>query len=368
MAPVILALKKHRNIACKVCVTGQHKELLSNALSVFDIVPDIDLSVMQTAQSLADLTARVLTKVSQVIADYQPDRVLVHGDTTTTFAAALACFYAEVPIGHVEAGLRTNNIRSPWPEEFNRRVTDSISDRLWAPTQSAAAALRQEGADPNSIIVTGNTVIDALKLSQAKLQNDEHLRQKHAFFESLIDPEKRMILVTSHRRENQGDGLITVCAAVRQLAEREDVDIIWPVHPNPAVLNTVRSELANTPHIVITEAKDYLSFVALMMRASVILTDSGGIQEEAPALGKPVLVMREETERPEAIEAGTARLVGTSATAIVEKTNLLLDDTHAYEQMAQAINPFGDGHAAQRIVQDLEITHGLATSSADSES
>ncbi|MBV9995187.1 MAG: UDP-N-acetylglucosamine 2-epimerase (non-hydrolyzing) [Caulobacteraceae bacterium] len=359
MAPVVLELQRRPDVECIVCVTGQHRQLLDDALRSFGIEPHHDLEIMRPGQTLASVTAGVLDKLTPVLETIAPDRVLVHGDTTTTFSAALACFYSGVPVGHVEAGLRTRNLKSPWPEEFNRQTVDVLADLLWAPTDCAAEALRRDGACANNIRVTGNTVIDALRIVRDRIAGDDRLQAGLWSRLPNLDASAKLILVTGHRRENFGDGLVNTCNALNRLAERRDVEIIWPVHPNPNVLKAVEAELTPSANVHLVPPQDYFSFVALMMRATLIITDSGGIQEEAPALGKPVLVTRQETERPEAISAGTAKLVGTAARGLFDAASGLLDDEAAYARMSQARNPFGDGFASKRIVDHILERHGL---------
>lgn len=353
MAPVVLELRRRAEIETMVCVTGQHRGMLDDALDVFGIKPDVDLDIMRPGQTLASITSAVLDHLTPVITSFEPSRLLVHGDTTTSYAAATAGFYLGVPVGHVEAGLRTGNIMSPWPEEFNRRCVDMISDLLWAPTAAAAANLHVEGAPLDNVLVTGNTVIDAIRLVTERFASDADLKAALLARAPALNPGKRLLLVTGHRRESFGRGLAEICEALIQLADRPDVEIVWPVHPNPQVLQAVEGALRGRPNIHLTPPMDYLSFTALMTQAHIIITDSGGIQEEAPYLSKPVLVTRDETERPEAVAAGTAKLVGTSASRIFEEASRLLDDEDAYEQMASKTNPFGDGHAAIRIVDSL---------------
>ena len=360
MAPVILALQRQTEVETIVCVTAQHRDMLDDALNVFGIHPKFDLNIMRAGQTLASATSAVLGGLTPLIQEVQPDRALVHGDTTTTFAATVACFYCGVPVGHVEAGLRTGNLQAPWPEEFNRRAADIIADLLWAPTVGAAEALRREGVNPDNVKVTGNTVIDALRLAKARIETEERLHQSLWSRLPKLDRDKRLILVTGHRRESFGDGLARMCQALNRLARRPDIEIVWPIHPNPNVSAAVASQLEQQSNIHIIAPQDYLTFVALMIRAEFIITDSGGIQEEAPALGKPVLVTRDETERPEAIAAGTARLVGTIADRIFDSATELLDDPTTYATMSNAQNPFGDGYAADRIVSDILVRHKIA--------
>ncbi len=359
MAPVVLALRAKAGVDCRVCVTGQHRDMVDPVLDFFAIEPDADLAVMKADQDLTDVTGAVLLGLRRVLAEIQPDRVLVHGDTTTTFAAALAAFYARIPVGHVEAGLRSGNILAPWPEEMNRRLADGLSDLLFAPTESAAAHLRDEGVKNKNIRVTGNTVIDALFHVRDRLASDGQLR---AALEQRFAAEtgaKRLILVTGHRRESFGGGFERIAEALARLAQRPDVAIVYPLHPNPNVAGPMRRLLGTLPRVHLIDPVDYVAFVFLMQRADIVLTDSGGIQEEAPSLGKPVLVMRDVTERPEAVTAGTVRLVGTDATRIVGETERLLDDAEAYKEMSRAHNPYGDGQASRRIVEELVREHGL---------
>jgi UDP-N-acetylglucosamine 2-epimerase (non-hydrolysing) len=350
MAPLVRRLADAEGVEARVCVTGQHRAMLDSVLDLFAIKPDYDLNVMSANQSLAQITTSVLDGVGKAIADFRPDHLLVHGDTTTAFAAALAGFYAKVPVGHVEAGLRTGDIYAPFPEEMNRRLVDSVATTYFAPTETARRALLNEGKDAAAIHVTGNTVIDALLMMVERLKRSPRLTAKIAASFPFLDPAKKLILVTGHRRENFGDGFERICQALATLADRDDVQIVYPVHLNPNVQEPVRRILADGANVRLIEPQDYLPFVHLMTQAHIILTDSGGIQEEAPALGKPVLVMRDVTERPEAVAAGTIRLVGTDVTAIVEQASALLDHDIAYRRMSHAINPYGDGHAAERIV------------------
>jgi UDP-N-acetylglucosamine 2-epimerase (non-hydrolysing) len=354
MAPIVQALKEFQSYDVCVCVTAQHREMLDKVLELFQIVPDYDLDIMRADQDLTDITSRVLIGLRNVFRDIRPDIVLVHGDTTTTFSAALAAFYERISVGHVEAGLRTGNIYSPWPEEMNRRLTDIVSSIHFAPTESARQNLMKEGIDSSSIVVTGNTVVDALQSTATFIDTDSAMRHKLDAQFRFIDVKKRLIVVTGHRRENYGTGLENICAAIKHLATRQDVQIVYPMHLNPNVRDPVLRLLANEPQVHLIEPLDYLPFVYLMRKAYLILTDSGGIQEEAPSLGKPVLVMREETERQEAIKAGTAKLVGTDITNIVSMATHLLDDPMMYERMTTSINPYGDGKAATRIVAAIK--------------
>ena len=353
MAPVALTLAAADGVDHRICVTAQHREMLDSVLELFELRPDFDLDVMAPNQDATHVTSAVLTGMRDVLAEVQPDRVLVHGDPTTALAAALAAYYAKVPVGHVEAGLRTGDRYAPWPEEMNRRIADVISDRHYAPTEGSRQNLLAEGIPDAGITVTGNTCIDALYHVAERLRSDEELAARAR--ENLPAPAagRRLILVTAHRRENFGAGFEDICRALAAIGARDDVEIVFPVHPNPNVQEPVRRHLSGRPHIHLIDPLDYLSFVAVMSDAHLIVTDSGGIQEEAPALGKPVLVMRDVTERPEAVAAGTVRLVGTDAERIVGETRRLLEDGDAYAAMARAANPFGDGHASERILAEL---------------
>jgi len=348
MAPVVKALAASETIRPVLCVTGQHREMLAEILNFFELVPDHDLALMRPEQDLVYLTSAVLRGMRRVLAAEKPDWVLVHGDTTTAMAAALAAFYAGCRIGHVEAGLRTGDLRQPWPEEMNRSVVDRISDRLFAPTASARDNLLRENLSADKIVVTGNTVIDALFAVRDALR-DAALTRSLAERFGFLDPAKRLVLVTGHRRESFGRGFDEICAGLRWVAERSDVEIVYPVHLNPAVQRPVRRALADLSNVHLIDPVGYVSFVYLMTRSHVILTDSGGIQEEAPALGKPVLVMREVTERPEAVAAGTVALVGTDPQRIYDAVTELLDSPQRYAAFARAHNPYGDGLASQRI-------------------
>lgn len=349
MAPVVRELEKYPDrIESVVCVTAQHREMLDQVLDIFDIRPDIDLDLMQPDQSLSGLTARALTGLSQVIAEVEPDVVLVQGDTTTVMAGALAAFYHQVPVGHVEAGLRTGDRYNPFPEEINRRIADALTTFYFAPTETAAAVLRREGVSAEDIFVTGNTVIDALLWAVAQPTPPE--------ITDLMDRVhgQRLVLVTAHRRENFGAPFEALCRGLRDLVRRnEEISLVYPVHLNPNVREPVARILEGEKRVHLIEPLSYLAFAHLMNRAEIILTDSGGIQEEAPALGKPVLVMRRQTERPETVEAGTAKLVGPNAAAIVHETERLLHNQAAYGQMANAVSPYGDGRAAERIIRVL---------------
>jgi UDP-N-acetylglucosamine 2-epimerase (non-hydrolysing) len=349
MAPVVKRLQATDGLESLVCVTAQHREMLDQVLSLFDITPDFDLDIMKRQQGLSDITCAVLNGLEEILTRIKADMVLVHGDTTTTFAASLAAYYKKIPVGHVEAGLRTGNIYSPWPEEMNRRLTGSITTLHFAPTPKAKQNLLKENVPESNIEVTGNTVVDALFDAIKLLEADENRRSNFEVQFSFLKPDKKLILVTGHRRENFGEGFENICRAINQLAQRDDVQIVYPVHLNPNVQDPVNRHLGNNPNIELIEPQDYLPFVYLMTHSYLILTDSGGIQEEAPSLGKPVLVMRDTTERPEAVEAGTVKLVGTDCEAIVTETTKLLNGVEEYETMSSRHNPYGDGKSAQRI-------------------
>ena len=354
MAPVVRALANEKQIEAKVCVTAQHRQMLDQVLNLFNIKPDFDLDLMKPGQDLTDVTCNVLAGMRGIFKTWRPDWVLVHGDTTTTLAASLAAYYEKISVGHVEAGLRTGNIYSPWPEEMNRRIASAITSMHFAPTETARANLLREGVDGKFIKVTGNTVIDALFEVVKTLKTDSQLlaRMRQEF--SYLDQSKRLILVTGHRRENFGEGFVNICAALAEISQREDVQIVYPVHLNPNVQEPVKRFLSNNPRIHTIQPLDYLPFVYLMDLAEILLTDSGGVQEEAPSLGKPVLVMRNTTERPEAVTAGTVKLVGTDRQKIVSEVNRLLDDKTEYLRMSRAHNPYGDGGAASRIIEALK--------------
>jgi len=353
MAPLVNALADHPEIESGVCVTAQHREMLDQVLNLFQIIPDYDLNIMRANQDLAHITQAVLLGVTDVLNMFKPDRILVHGDTTTSFAAALAGFYQQIPVDHVEAGLRTGDIYAPFPEEMNRRLADNLCDLHFAPTQGSADNLARENVDKRSIIITGNTVIDALLKVVERVKFEDALRSEMGNYFNFLNPDKKIILVTGHRRENFGSKFEAICNSLLKIAERDDIEIIYPVHMNPNVFEPVNRLLANNPSIHLIEPLDYLPFVYLMYRAHLVITDSGGIQEEAPSLGKPVLVMRDLTERPEAVHAGTVRLVGTNTAKIVSETIKLLDDQAHYDNMSKAHNPYGDGHASQRIIKEL---------------
>lgn len=367
MAPLVKEFQKHpESFKTIVCVTGQHREMLDQVLKIFDITPDYDLNIMKQGQDLYDVTARVLTGMRDVLSESQPDAVLVHGDTTTSTAAALAAFYKHIPVGHVEAGLRTHDIYSPWPEEMNRQITSRIAAFNFAPTPLSRQNLLDEGINPDSITVTGNTVIDALRWVVGRIDEDPALAEglarvlKYSGYDTdRIAGDRRLVLITGHRRENFGEGFINICKAIRDLALKyPSTDFVYPMHLNPNVRQPIHEvfgeDLSCFDNLFFIEPLEYLSFVFLMGKASVVLTDSGGIQEEAPGLGKPVLVMRDTTERPEALEAGTVKLVGTDYNKIVTELSHLLDDSAAYEIMSKAVNPYGDGKACERIVEAVK--------------
>lgn len=367
MAPLVKEFQKHPNtFQTIVCVTGQHREMLDQVLHIFDIHPDFDLNIMKQGQDLYDVTARVLTGMRDVLHEAQPDVVLVHGDTTTSTAAALAAFYQQIPVGHVEAGLRTHNYLSPWPEEMNRQITGRIASFHFAPTALSRQNLLQENVDDANITVTGNTVIDALYWVVDRIKNDpsldaelEEVLRRAGYDVNRLADGRPLVLITGHRRENFGDGFINMCTAIKQLTERyPNVDFVYPMHLNPNVRRPIHEvfgdDLSNLGNMHFIEPLEYLSFVYLMEKSTIVLTDSGGIQEEAPGLGKPVLVMRDTTERPEALEAGTVKLVGTDREKIINEVSTLLDDAAAYARMSQAVNPYGDGLACSRIVERLK--------------
>ncbi len=359
MAPLLNALKAEPDIESHICITGQHREMLDQVLNLFDISPDHDLNIMHPSQDLSHITQAVLIGLGEILDNIKPDRLLVHGDTTTTLAASLAAYYRRIPVGHVEAGLRTGNPYSPFPEEINRKLTDCIADIHFAPTAKASENLIHEGVDHTQIYVTGNTVIDALMHITNRLNNNHEQRRLIESSFKMINQKRRLILVTGHRRENFGIGLKRICQALQIIAERGDVEIVYPVHLNPNVREPVQELLSLTPHVHLIKPQEYLPFVYLMNRCELIITDSGGIQEEAPSLGKPVLVLREVTERPEAVEAGTIKLVGTKTESIVRETELLLDDNAVYNSMSRAHNPYGDGKASKRIVREIRRVHKL---------
>ncbi|MFJ4397096.1 non-hydrolyzing UDP-N-acetylglucosamine 2-epimerase [Pseudomonas sp. NPDC089396] len=353
MASLALGLQADARFESKICVTGQHRQMLDQVLELFELTPDYDLKIMKPGQDLTDVTVAILQGLKAVLAEFKPDIVLVHGDTATTFATSLAAYYQQIPVGHVEAGLRTGNLYSPWPEEANRKLTGALSQLHFAPTSQSQANLLAEGVAGESIHVTGNTVIDALLEVTRKLQRPD-LAKAFAEEFSYLDPSRRLVLVTGHRRESFGDGFERICKALVQIAQDcADVEIVYPVHLNPNVREPVNRLLKGVQNIHLIEPLDYLPFVYLMNRSYLILTDSGGVQEEAPSLGKPVLVMRDTTERPEAVQAGTVRLVGTDLQAIISNVEELLGDDTAYQRMSVAHNPYGDGQACARIIEVL---------------
>ena len=366
MAPLVKEFQKYpEEFKTIACVTGQHREMLDQVLHIFEITPDYDLNIMKQGQDLYDVTARVLTGMRDVLKEVQPDIVLVHGDTTTSTASALAAFYQQIPVGHVEAGLRTHNIYSPWPEEMNRLITGRIASYHFSPTPLSRQNLLDEGVKESFIAVTGNTVIDALYIVVDKIKNDKKLGeelegvlQASGYDINRLQDGKKLVLITGHRRENFGDGFISMCKAIQTLTKQyPDVDFVYPMHLNPNVRKPIHEvfgeDLSNLGNMFFIEPLEYLSFVYLMEKSTIVLTDSGGIQEEAPGLGKPVLVMRDTTERPEALKAGTVRLVGTNYDKIVDEVSALLDNEAYYEKMSKAVNPYGDGLACERIVSFL---------------
>jgi UDP-N-acetylglucosamine 2-epimerase (non-hydrolysing) len=354
MAPLLIELSADKDFESILCVTGQHREMLDQVLRIFEIQPKFDLDIMSDGQDLTDITSIILVKLRKILLDLKPNIVLVHGDTTTALAATLAAFYQQIAVGHVEAGLRTGNLYSPWPEEANRRIIDSLAKFHFAPTISSSTNLESEGTSSAHIYITGNTVIDALFLAESRIRNDSEIRleldEKFAF----LDKSKKIILVTGHRRESFGEGFKRICRAIRVLSEKNsNIEIVYPVHLNPNVVQPVTQELRKQNNVHLIKPLEYLPFVYLMRKSFIILTDSGGIQEEAPSLGVPVLVMRETTERPEAVNAGSVKLVGTSVSKIVNETEKLLNDIAAYSKMAESLNPYGDGKASSRIVDIL---------------
>lgn len=354
MAPLVHALAADERFDSKCCVTAQHREMLDQVLELFNITPDYDLDLMKAGQTLHDITSRIIQELKPVLQEFKPDVVLVHGDTATTFAASLAAYYEQIEVGHVEAGLRTGNIYSPWPEEANRRLTGVLTKYHFAPTENSKQNLLKENFKQSNIIVTGNTVIDAMLMIKDKIETDENLKNILAAQFPILDENKKLILVTGHRRESFGVGFERICEALAITAKNHpDIQILYPMHLNPNVREPVNRILGNIDNIHLIEPQQYLPFIYLMSRAYIILTDSGGIQEEAPSLGKPVLVMRDTTERPEAISAGTVKLVGTDVDIIVNNLNELLNDTDAYKKMSFAHNPYGDGFACKRIIEAL---------------
>lgn len=354
MAPLVKALESDPRFDARVCVTAQHREMLDQVLELFEIKPDFDLDLMKHKQTLNDVTSKILLQMKPVLTEFKPDVVLVHGDTATTFATSLAAYYEQIAVGHVEAGLRTGNIYSPWPEEANRKLTGAITTYHFAPTKESAQNLLNENHDEKTITITGNTVIDALLLVRDKLKNDTDIMQSMKAKFNYLDENKKLILVTGHRRENFGQGFENICQALANTAKKyPNVEILYPVHLNPSVQEPVNRLLSNIDNIKLIDPQQYLEFVYLMDRSNIILTDSGGIQEEAPSLGKPVLVMRDTTERPEAVEAGTVKLVGTNVDKICSELDALLTSEEAYKAMSFAHNPYGDGNACQRIADEL---------------
>ncbi|MGI4845206.1 MAG: non-hydrolyzing UDP-N-acetylglucosamine 2-epimerase [Janthinobacterium lividum] len=357
MVSVVRELAAATDFDVKVCVTAQHRSMLDQVLELFSIKPDFDLDIMTPGQDLSDITSKVLAGMRTVLREWRPDYVLVHGDTTTTMATSLAAYYERIAVGHVEAGLRTGNIYSPWPEEINRKLTGAIAKVHFAPTEHAKQNLLKEGIPAKNICVTGNTVVDALLDVVGRLETDGTLRRQMESQFSFLDSKKKLVLVTGHRRENFGSGFENICHALNEISQLDDVEVLYPVHLNPNVQEPVQRILKGNPNIHLIDPVGYLPFVYLMNRASILLTDSGGIQEEAPSLGKPVLVMRDTTERPEAVAAGTVRLVGTSVRSIVDGTRILLSDPAEYSRMSNAANPYGDGTSALQIVQFLRENH-----------
>lgn len=374
MAPLVKEFQKHSDkFETKVCVTGQHRQMLDQVLEIFDIKPDYDLNIMKPGQDLYDVTSNVLLGIREILKEVKPDIVLVHGDTTTSMATALASYYQHIPVGHVEAGLRTNNIFSPWPEEINRQITGRIAEYNFAPTTLSSENLIKENVPAKKIVITGNTVIDALLWVVNKINSETSLQiklneelKKAGYDVTRLDnrhevtsshqSNRRLVLITGHRRENFGEGFINICKAIKEFAEgNQDIDLVYPMHLNPNVRKPIQEIFGNSKleNVFFIEPLDYLAFVFLMGKSAVILTDSGGIQEEAPGLGKPVIVMRETTERPEAVDAGTVKLVGTNKEKIKKELQLLLHDSNYYNKMSQAVNPYGDGFASKRIVNSF---------------
>ncbi|KHT52234.1 non-hydrolyzing UDP-N-acetylglucosamine 2-epimerase [Vibrio sinaloensis] len=354
MAPLVHALANDERFESKCCVTAQHREMLDQVLELFEIKPDYDLDLMRAGQTLNDVTARIIQELKPVLQEFRPDVVLVHGDTATTFAASLAAYYEQIEVGHVEAGLRTGDIYSPWPEEANRRLTGVLTKYHFAPTDTSKQNLLRENFKPESIHVTGNTVIDALLMVKGKIDSDNELNLGLAAQFPYLDKDKKLVLVTGHRRESFGGGFERICEALAQTAKQHsDVQILYPMHLNPNVREPVNRILGEIDNILLIEPQQYLPFIYLMTRAHIILTDSGGIQEEAPSLGKPVLVMRDTTERPEAVAAGTVKLVGTDVKNITQELSLLLEDEDLYEQMSHAHNPYGNGDSCKKILEML---------------
>ncbi len=355
MAPVVKACKSRDDLDVKVCVTAQHRQMLDQVMDIFKLKADYDLNVMSSNQTLADVTCKVIKGMEEVFSEWKPDMVLVQGDTTTVMATALAAFYCKIEVGHVEAGLRTGNIYSPWPEEMNRLIAGNLATMHFAPTENSKRNLLKENKNPEKVFITGNTVIDALFDAVKIIDTDKALKERLSNQFSFVNPQKHLILVTGHRRENFGEGFIHICNSIKQLALRDDVQVVYPVHMNPNVRKPVNDILGNMDNVFLIEPLDYLSFIYIMGQSYIILTDSGGVQEEAPSLGKPVIVMRDTTERPEAVEAGTVILAGTDMETIVSSAEKLLDDTEFYHKMAHSINPYGDGIAAKRIAELVAV-------------
>ena len=358
MAPLIKTLKLDQYFQVKVCITAQHREMLDQVLQIFDISPDYDLNLMKPGQDLYDITANVLLGMKSVLNDFNPDIVLVHGDTSTTSACALAAFYEKTKVGHIEAGLRTNNIYSPWPEEANRQITGIIAEYHFAPTLTSKNNLIKENKNKKNVVVCGNTVVDALFLALKKIRNDNKLKTKiedTLMKQYQFKKNKKIILVTGHRRENFGEGFINICNAIKKIAkDNPSIDIVYPVHLNPNVQEPVRKMLSESQNIFLIDPLSYESFIYIMSKSYFIITDSGGIQEEAPSLGKPVLLMRDTTERPEAVEAGTVKIVGTNPKVIIEESQKLIDDKNTYRKMSISVSPYGDGHASKKILKFLK--------------
>lgn len=362
MAPLVKMFRQHTDsFETKVCATAQHREMLDQVLDLFEITPEYDLDIMKPGQDLYDVTSSILLGMKAVLTDFQPDIVVVHGDTSTTFATSLAAFYQQISVAHIEAGLRTGDIYSPWPEEANRQLTTQITTYHFAPTTTSKANLLKENVSEKTIAITGNTVIDALFLALEKIKSNKQLEKdiiNHlARLDYELNEEKKIILVTGHRRENHGQGFINICNALKEIAiSNPDIDIVYPVHLNPNVQKPVKELLANTENVHLIEPLQYEQFVYMMDKSYFIITDSGGVQEEAPSLGKPVLVMRDTTERPEALEAGTVKLVGTNTQLIIKEAQKLIDDQEAYERMSRASNPYGDGNACQKVIEFLKTS------------
>lgn len=362
MAPLVKAIENSGDLASKVCVTAQHREMLDQVLNIFNITPDYDLNIMKEGQTLSGITQRVLDGVEKVLLELKPDMVLVHGDTTTTFAASLASFYCKIPVGHVEAGLRTYDKYFPFPEEMNRKLTGCIADIHFSPTQNNFNNLIREGVNPDAIYITGNTAIDALKSTVSENYEFENTSLRRINFK-----DKRIITVTAHRRENLGQPLRNICHALKEIVLRyDDIEIVYPVHLNPQVKEPVNEILGEVPGVHLIDPLQVLDMHNLLSRSYLVLTDSGGLQEEAPSLGKPVLVLRNETERPEAVEAGTVKVIGTDKKIIVDETSRLLDDEPEYRRMAHSVNPYGDGHASERIVEAVRYWFGLTDKKPES--